>query len=535
MRTIKRRPRLAAAAFLLGFLSALAAAPRLLFVRDTPINWDAVQFELALFHFDLAAHQPHPPGYILYVLAGRALNLVVGQPGVALSLLSVLAAGAAVPLLYRLALRIFEDPGIALGAALLLLASPLALYYGSVGLTYAPEMLSSIVVGGLAWRARSSPAPAPALVVALGIALGLAGGLRQTSIVVLLPVCLWALWGTAAGSDRPEAARRFGLFGLSLAVTCALWLVPLLALSGGPAAYLHQSGLLASAASARTSIFGAGAEGVGYNVAFEVLALGVGLAFGALPLGLWTLRVVRFSLARDVKAFVAFWALPAPVLYAFSHIGQYGYLLIVLPPLVLLSAVCARVLVERVARLRLGVRPLAGALVCATLALGSAAYFALAQGPTTAANIIENDSHWKAIRATLNTEDPASTALLMSNDWDKSFRMAGYLLPEFHSYSAGKGAGDAFGWLYSAYGGRSTYGLPHPPAWSYLDLPPGTRKVIALDTDIAEKFGEGQKPRQVPLSDGSMVYILQSNGPDIAALVLSGDRLWAVYREAAVK
>src|SRR5438876_5950981 len=109
-------------------LALCAAAPRLLVVRQTPINWDGVQFELALSRFDLAAHQPHPPGYILYVLAGRALNLLVGPPGLALSLLSVLAAAVAVPLVYRLALLIFEDVGIALGAALLLLASPLVLY-----------------------------------------------------------------------------------------------------------------------------------------------------------------------------------------------------------------------------------------------------------------------------------------------------------------------------------------------------------------------------------------------------------------------
>src|SRR5947209_16607492 len=128
MKTIKGRSPLCGAALLLSLFSALAALPRLLLVRDIPINWDAVQFELALSHFDLASHQPHPPGYILYVLAGRALNLIAGQPGLALSLLSVLAAAAAVPLLYRLAFHIFEDRVIALGSALLLLASPLALY-----------------------------------------------------------------------------------------------------------------------------------------------------------------------------------------------------------------------------------------------------------------------------------------------------------------------------------------------------------------------------------------------------------------------
>jgi hypothetical protein len=332
-----------------------------------------------------------------------------------------------------------------------------------------------------------------------------------------------------------------GLFALALVATCVLWLVPLLALSGGPAAYFRENALLAGTVSARTSLLGAGVDGLAYNIAFEAMALGVGLAFGVVPLGLWALRLLKFSLGRDLKAFVLFWTLPALALYAVSHVGQYGYLLVALPPLILLSAVCARVLVERLwpAGHRLApapaLMPLAGTLACAVLALGSAAYFVLAQGPTTAANIVDNDAHWRAISSQLSGEDLRSTALVMSDDWDKSFRMAGYLLPAFHSYAAGKGADDTYGWLYSAYAGRSTYGLPHPLAGSYLSLPPGTRKVIALDREIAEKFDEGQGPQPLSLADGSVVYILQSERADIAALVLKGDRLRAVYRVTAVK
>jgi len=33
-------------------------------------NWDAVQFALALHEFDIAKHQPHPPGYLLYAREG---------------------------------------------------------------------------------------------------------------------------------------------------------------------------------------------------------------------------------------------------------------------------------------------------------------------------------------------------------------------------------------------------------------------------------------------------------------------------------
>src|SRR5436190_4105625 len=156
----------------LSVLALCGGVSRLVFVRETPINWDAVQFQLALSHFDLSAHQPHPPGYILYVFLGRVLNLMVDNSGLALSFLSVLCSALAVPLLYWLALRIFDDEGVAVGATLLLLASPLALFYGSVALTYAPEMLLSIVVAGLAWKARGKR-DVPGTIM-LGVALGVA-------------------------------------------------------------------------------------------------------------------------------------------------------------------------------------------------------------------------------------------------------------------------------------------------------------------------------------------------------------------------
>ena len=45
-------------------------------------NWDAVQFALALREYATVEHQPHPPGYILYVaLAGwSTAGLVTRRP-----------------------------------------------------------------------------------------------------------------------------------------------------------------------------------------------------------------------------------------------------------------------------------------------------------------------------------------------------------------------------------------------------------------------------------------------------------------------
>jgi hypothetical protein len=498
----------------LGLLSAVA---HILFVRPTPVNWDAVQFELALTHFDLHSHQPHPPGYILYVLAGRVLNLFVGQPGLALSCLSVLATAVAVPLVYLLALHIFEEASVALGSALLLLGSPLALYYGSVGLTYAPELALTLGVAALSWRARETASWQ--LAAFLGLALGLLGGVRQTSLLLLLPLALWGVWG------RERKVRA--AFALALSITCVAWAIPLLVLSGSPAAYLRENALMAEVVYRHTSLLGAGPGGVTQNLVFEALGLGVGLAFAAIPLGLWLSRTLRFSLAPQVRAFLLLWAIPPLVFYALTHVGQHGYMLAVLPPFLILSALCIRVLAQRVRSA--GHQPWT-ASVCLVLALASAGYFTFGHGPVTASSIAANDEHWKAVKAWLAGHDPQSTALVTTLEWGGPFRLAGYLLPQFHSYAAGERRNDnTYGWRYSAYGGRSDYALPNPPASPYLPLPEGTRTVVALDEEIAARIDPRANLQRVSLADGSALYILSGPG-DIGGLNIERGRIAPIYK-----
>jgi hypothetical protein len=325
-------------------------------------------------------------------------------------------------------------------------------------------------------------------------------------------------------------------------------LVPLLYLSGGVEAYLRESALLARRASAGTSLL-AGPEGVGYNLVFLAVAVGVGLAFALVPLGLWATRLLRFTLAREPHRFFLWWILPSVVLFALSHTGQYGYTLVILPPLLVLSSLCVRVLVDsmkpkiqspkdkvardHVSRFTFHASSLAlGA--CASLALLSAAYFTLAQGPVTASNIVGNDQYWRAVQREMGQYVPGETVLLTSTEWGGPFRAAGYLLPVFHIYATGKDEQQTFGWLYSAYGGRSSYALPHSPANSYLALPQGVHMLVAMDADTAERLGgvENVESSQVSLPGGPPLYILRSYAP-IAGIEIEQQRLRPTYERAA--
>src|SRR5262249_24352061 len=84
---------------LAGGLVALTLWSRLPYRARLLPTWDSVQFALALVDYDVTRHQPHPPGYILFVAAGRMLARLTGAPPeAALTLLAALASALTVGL-----------------------------------------------------------------------------------------------------------------------------------------------------------------------------------------------------------------------------------------------------------------------------------------------------------------------------------------------------------------------------------------------------------------------------------------------------
>src|SRR5439155_1077557 len=176
-------------------------------------TWDAVQFALALERYDVVAHRPHPPGYILYVAAARIVDAFVGDATASLVWLSVAASGAAVFFVYRLAWMMYGRLAAAV-AAIGLATSPLFWFYGEVGLPYAVEaavlglgLLVPVVVWAAARAVRS--------------------GFRSREWFLLawsLPALVVYLW------------LHFGQYGYLLAVLPALYILIAPVLAGALAA-----------------------------------------------------------------------------------------------------------------------------------------------------------------------------------------------------------------------------------------------------------------------------------------------------------
>ena len=347
-------------------LAALTIWSRLPYRARMLYNWDAVQFALALREYDVVKHQPHPPGYILYVGLGHLVNAWLDDPTAAYVTLAVAFSGLTTFVVYFLAREAY-DRATALVAATLLGVSPLSWFYGSVGLTYSAESLCATTVAYFAFRAlRGNETDAW---LAAGY-LGLAGGVRQSILLLLLP--LW-LGATLAGMRRLRTVA-IGI-GIMLVAVIA-WFVPMIWLTGGLERYLAASVDLAETVVKPTSILGGYLETnlrmARYLVESVLVGLGP-LAFVALLLP-WYVGCGRWG---SREWFLVGWTVTPVLVYTLVHFGQAGYVLTFLPALVvLLSAVLVSALRGAAASLaRPWLAPVAVAAAVAAVVFVNGSFF----------------------------------------------------------------------------------------------------------------------------------------------------------------
>jgi len=313
-----------------GVLIALAVLTRWPLRGRWLYHWDSVNFALALDHFDVARGQPHIPGYPLYVGLGRISRWIFGDAQTALVALSVAGTALAAVLIYRLGAE-WVGSGAGKWAALFWLSSPLVWFYGEIALPHALDAGFVLLVVWLAWRcARGERMHRP-----LALALAVSSGLRPQNLLFLGPIFLWGLSGQRWRA-RGEALLWLGGFIM-------LWLIPLLALSGGVERYLEISRAFNAHFWTSTLVFGPGGlsalqRNAGKLVAYT--AYGVAGAGLVLIRGLRALPAVLQRLSERWPAALGWglWVTPSLSFYTFIHMGQQGLVLVFLPALILLAA-----------------------------------------------------------------------------------------------------------------------------------------------------------------------------------------------------
>jgi hypothetical protein len=221
-------PRSAGAALiLLYFVAHLALLPR------TLEDLDSINFALGVRQYDIAKHQPHPPGYPVFIALSKISTATLRAAGLhaaaprGLAIWSTIGGALAIPALFVFFRRLEERRRLAWCATAVVVCSPLFWFTALRPLSDTLGFAAAATVLALASGAPSGRGIASAAALA-----GVAVGIRSQTAALTVPFLLLAIarrreW---LGIIGPAAA-----FGAGVLV----WAIPMVAVSGGVSSYLH--------------------------------------------------------------------------------------------------------------------------------------------------------------------------------------------------------------------------------------------------------------------------------------------------------
>lgn len=305
---------------------------------------DSIGYARAMDHFDLRLTQPALPGYYLYIQLGRLVRWVAVDANTSLVALSIGFGALVIVAIYLLGRELFDER-TGLIAALLTVSGPIYWYQSSFASPRIAEgfFASAIVWAGVRLRRTSDLR----FFWLLPLLLALAGGVRQQTLVYLIPFCIWATW-------RVSWRQRL-LGGAVCAVGCLTWGIPTIVGAGGLAEYRALS-------SSQWQEFVVGETGAMYGrSALEVLrrltvSLSQIILYGTytclpaaviLTAGYRKNRHLRTMLSSFQGQALLYATLPALAFFTFVHVQQIGHFMAVAPFLTILLARILRGIPDR--------------------------------------------------------------------------------------------------------------------------------------------------------------------------------------------
>ena len=318
---------------ILGLLVVITRVP---FTSKFLYEWDSVNYAMAFENYDILQQQPHPPGYLLYVALGKAVNYIFNDPNTSIICLSIIFSVLTAILIYFMAKEIFSIK-IGIISALLLIFNPFIWFYGEIASIYIFEAFFSILIAYSSYKLFKGNEK---FLYVSAFVLGLSGGFRTDIIEFMLPLWIFCVW-----TARPSYTKLTkGL--LTFVFSILLWFIPAVILTGGFEKYIHILRYTSEAASHTSIIFGA-------SITQQILNSGVCIVWSLMGLTLVGTLITALFLTyhrknlkpkfmiyfkKPLTVFFLLWILPSFLFYLFVYIVKPGYLLTCLPAFIIISS-----------------------------------------------------------------------------------------------------------------------------------------------------------------------------------------------------
>jgi hypothetical protein len=230
-------------------LSLVFLAAHLPLLPPTLEDLDSINFALGVAEFDVAKHQPHPPGYPVFIALGKASTSILRVAGVpspeprGLAIWSAISGAALVCFLYSLfcALgsvgRVLQTPAVAWWATVVAVTSPLFWFTALRPLSDTTGLAAAAGAQALIVSVMTGKARPRALTWGACLA-GFAIGVRSQTLLLTLP--LLGLAVVLPGLGLRARDRIAAIAAVSIGVLA--WGIPLIVASGGLTSYAAALG-----------------------------------------------------------------------------------------------------------------------------------------------------------------------------------------------------------------------------------------------------------------------------------------------------
>lgn len=306
-----------------SILTALVTASRIPFLEKTPFEWDSVNLLFGVERFDIIEDRPHPPGYIGYIAAGKAVNCLLNDTHQALLLLNLiftilLAAGV------YFFCRMFISKNSAVIAMLIVLFNPIVWFYGEIVNTYLAGAAVWVWITLMIFQLKKDQ---NIKVFFSGLLLGAAGSFRPDVSLFLLPALLYSIKGYYS------AKTIAGIFGGFILGTM-IWLIPTIILT--KMEFIDALMTVFSSTTGKSSIF------MGAPTSSHLAMLMKGVVWFMIGAG-WIipLFIIRITVNRkpldSYEKMTLISVLPLLIFQSAFLLVKAGYILLYLPSMILLG------------------------------------------------------------------------------------------------------------------------------------------------------------------------------------------------------
>ncbi len=196
-------------------------------------DFDSFSFALALDNFDIRLQQPQAPGFPVYIWLGQMSRALLGDAQTGFVIISAVSGAASLWFIAEIGHHLTKARRTGYLTALVLAVSPAVWVHSGIALSDMPGMAFALATTWAFTSALMYRQEHHYFLIGCVLA-GFALGVRPQS---LLPGGLAGVWALVVLAS----ARRWRLIGAGLLlgiIVVALWLVPLLAESGGISSYM---------------------------------------------------------------------------------------------------------------------------------------------------------------------------------------------------------------------------------------------------------------------------------------------------------